>query len=45
MNFANKIVFNKNFEFNNILNINIAMKKILIVINSNSQITKYRKVK
>ena len=44
MNLANKVVFNKNFEFDYILNINVAMKKILIIINSNSRIAKYKKV-
>ena len=45
MNLANKVVFNKDFESNYILNINIAMKKILIVINSNLRAVKYKKVK
>ena len=45
MNLANKVVFNKNFKSDYIFNINVVMKKILIVINSNSQIVKSKKVK
>ena len=45
MNLANKIVFNKKFEFDYIFNTNVAMKEISIVINSNSRTVKYRKIK
>ena len=45
MNLANKVVFNKDFEFDYIFDTNILMKEILIIINSNSQAIKYRKVK
>ena len=45
MNFANKIVFNKKFEFDYIFNTDVAIKKISIVINSNSRIVKYKKIK
>ena len=45
MNFANKAVFNKNFKSDYIFNINITMKEILIVINSNSRVVKYKKTK
>ena len=45
MNLANKIVFNKDFEFDYIFNINIAMKEISDVINLNSWILKYKKIK
>ena len=45
MNFANKVVLNKNFKSDYISNTNVLMKKILIVINPNSQTVKYKKVK
>ena len=45
MNFANKIVFNKKFEFDYIFNTNVAMKEISIVINLDSRAVKYKKVK
>ena len=45
MNLANKVIFSKNSESDYIFNINVSMKKILIVINLNSQAAKYREVK
>ena len=45
MNLANKVVFNKEFKSDYIFNTNIAMKEVSVVINSNSRVVKYRKVK
>ena len=44
MNLANKVVFNKNLEFDYIFNINIVIKEVLVVINLNSQVVKYKKL-
>ena len=45
MNLTNKIVFNKDLKFINILRADVAMKKILVNINLNSQAVKYKKIK
>ena len=45
MSLASKAVFNKNFKLDCIFNTNVVMKEIFVVINSNSQIVKYKKVK
>ena len=45
MNLVNKVVFNKNSELDYIFNTNVSMKKISVVINSNSQAVKYKKIK
>ena len=45
VNLANKVILNKDLKFIEILNADVAMKKILIDINSNSQAVKYKKTK
>ena len=45
INFANKLIFNKDFKFDYIFNINIVMKEVFVVINSNSRVVKYKKIK
>ena len=45
MNLTNKVVFNKDLKSTDILNVDVAMKKILIDINLNFQTVKYKKTK
>ena len=45
MNLTNKIVFNKNSKFIDVLRANIAMKKFFIDINSDSRAIQYKKTK
>ena len=45
VNLTNKIIFNKNSKSVNILRTNVAMKKILVDINSDSRTVKYKKIK
>ena len=45
MNLTNKAIFNKNLKFTDVLRTNIAIKKILVNINSNSRALKYKKIK
>ena len=45
MNLTNKVVFNKNLKLINISRADIAMKRIFVNINSNSQAVKYKKTK
>ena len=45
MNFANKVISNKNFKSDYIFNINIVIKEISVVINPNSRAAKYKKIK
>ena len=41
----NKIIFNKNLKFIDVLRADVAMKKIFVDINSNSRTVKYKKIK
>ena len=43
MNLTNKVVFNKKLKFIDVSRANIAMKEILVDINSDSRIVKYKK--
>ena len=45
MNLANKVVFNKNSKFIDVFRANVAMKKILVDINSDSRAVRYKKTK
>ena len=45
MNLTNKIIFSKDLKFIDVFRANVAMKEILIDINSNSQVVKYKKIK
>ena len=45
MNLTNKAVFNKNLKFIDVLRANITIKKILVDINSDSRVVKYKKTK
>ena len=45
MNLTNKVVFNKDLKFIDVSRINVAIKKILVDINSNLQTVKYKKIK
>ena len=45
MNLTNKVVFSKNLKFIDVSCANVAMKEILIDINSDSRIVKYKKTK
>ena len=45
MNLTNKVVFNKNLKFINILCADVAMKKIFVDINLNLRTVKYKKTK
>ena len=45
MNLTNKVVFSENLKFINVSRANVAMKKILVDINSDSRAVKYKKIK
>ena len=45
VNLTNKVVFNKDSKFINLFYINVTMKKVLVDINSNLRIVKYKKTK
>ena len=45
VNLTNKVVFNKDLKFIDVLRANVAMKKIFVDINSNSRAVKYKKIK
>ena len=45
VNLTNKVIFNKDSESINVLNVNVAIKKILADINSDSRAVKYKKFK
>ena len=45
MNLINKVVFNKNLKFTDVLRTDVVMKKIFININLNSRTVKYKKTK
>ena len=45
MNLTNKIVFNKNLKFTDILRANVVMKETFVDINSDSRAVKYKKIK
>ena len=45
MNLTNKAIFSKDLKFINVLCADVAMKEILVDINSNSRIVKYKKIK
>ena len=44
MNLTNKVVFNKDLKFIDVLRTDVAMKKIFVDINLNSQTVKYKKL-
>ena len=45
MNLTNKVVFSKNSKFIDVLRADVAMKKILVDINSDLRAVKYKKIK
>ena len=45
MNLTNKVVFSKNLKFTDVFRADVAMKKILVDINSDSQVVKYKRIK
>ena len=45
MNLTNKVVFNKDLKFTDVSRADVAMKKILVDINSDSRTVKYKKIK
>ena len=45
MNLTNKVVFNKDSKFIDVSRADVAMKKILVDINSDSRVVKYKKTK
>ena len=45
MNLTNKVIFNKDSKFTDVLRANIVIKEILVDINSDSRAVKYKKIK